>query len=59
MMLQVEVALYRVNTITDNQTYWQIFKFLVRNGAPLDFNVGKENARTLSAQLGWVIPEQY
>ena len=59
MMLQVEVALYRVYTITDNQTYWQIFKFLVRNGAPLDFNVGRKNSRALSAQLGWVIPEQY
>jgi len=55
----VEVALYRVYTITDNQTYWQIFKHLVRNGAPLDFNVGRKNARALSAQLGWVIPEQY
>ena len=59
MMLQVEVALYRVHTIEDNQTYWQIFKFLVRNGAPLDFEVGGKTARALSAQQGWVIPEQY
>ena len=58
MMLQVHVALYRVKTMVDNQTFWQIFKHLVRNGAPLDFNVGGENARDLSAQLGWVIPEQ-
>jgi len=55
----VEVALNRVYAITDNQTYWQIFKFLVRNGAPLDFNVAGENARVLSGQHGWVIPEQY
>jgi len=57
--LAVHVALGSVVSDKTNQTKWQIFKHLVRNGAPLDFNLYGKSARALSRSLGWVIPHQY
>jgi len=54
-----QVTLWRVHMNEENQNFWKIFKFLVRNGAPLDFEISGKTARALSEQHGWVIPEQY
>jgi len=54
----VHVALNAVYHDQTNQNKWQIFKYLVRNGAPLDFSLHGQSARDLSADLGWPIPDQ-
>ena len=57
LAFQVQVALYCLNRDKTNSTKWQIFKFLVWNGAPLNFNMNGKSARALSAELGWMIPD--